>query len=83
MEQVTVKDAACRLSHKRVTTLIPPRKAALVDADRGALSLALRHPEVKITVTQNGVTVSYEQSGKAAVFTTTGGGPLELFREWA
>ena len=68
VEQVTVKDAACRLSHKTVTTTDPS-----VKIPAGS----------KITVTQNGITCDYEQSGKAAVFTYHKEVPLELFREWA
>ena len=46
--------------------------------------IAVEIPEgSKITVTQNGVTCDYEQSGKAAVFTYHKEVPLELFREWA
>ena len=85
VEQVTVKDAACRLSHKTVTTTEPTEEAALV-AQTVVLYIdpSVEIPEgSKITVTQNGVTRDYEQSGKAAVFTYHKEVPLELFKEWA
>lgn len=40
-------------------------------------------PGSKITVTQNGVTAEYEQSGKPAVYSTHQEIPLELFKGWA
>lgn len=85
VEQTTVKDAACRLSHKTVTTTDPTEEAALV-AQTVVLYIdpSVEIPEgSKITVTQNGVTCDYEQSGKSAVFTYHKEVPLELFREWA
>ena len=80
-----MKDAACRLSHKTVTTTEPTEEAALV-AQTVVLYIdpSVEIPEgSKITVTQNGVTRDYEQSGKAAVFTYHKEVPLELFKEWA
>ena len=80
-----MKDAACRLSHKTVTTTKPTEEAALV-AQTVVLYIdpSVEIPEgSKITVTQNGVTRDYEQSGKAAVFTYHKEVPLELFKEWA
>lgn len=40
-------------------------------------------PGSKITVTQNGITNEYEQSGKPAVYSTHQEIPLELFKGWA
>ena len=37
----------------------------------------------KLTVTQNGVTGEYVQSGEAAVYSNHKGVPLELFERWA
>lgn len=40
-------------------------------------------PGSKITVTQNGVTAVYEQSGKPAVYSVHQEIPLEFFKGWA
>lgn len=55
--------------HRSVTLYIDPS----VDIPEGS----------KVTVTQNGVTRDYEQSGTPAVYSTHKEIPLELFRGWA
>ena len=85
VEKVTASGLPCRVSHQTVKSTESSDEAALV-AQTVTLYIdpSVDIPEgSKITVTQNGVTRDYEQSGKAAVFTHHKEVPLELFKEWA
>ena len=79
------QDEPCRLSYESVSTVEPTSGAA-----RTAQSVTLftartleAPPGSKITVTQDGATGVYEQSGKPAVYSTHKEIPLELFKGWA
>lgn len=83
-EIITLKDIPCRLSFKTVSA---------ADLDYGnALSQEVKlfvSPDIdikdgsKITVTQNGVTTDYTNSGKPAVYSNHKEIILDLFRRWA
>lgn len=81
----TYTDEPCRISFDTVTT---PEQ--IDNASRTVQRITLFigpvvniPPGSKITVTQNGVTGVYEQSGVAAVYTNHKEIPLELFKGWA
>ena len=84
-ERVLLKDEPCRISFKTVKNTEPVDGAAqVVQTVTLHIDPAVDIPAgSKITVTQNGVTCDYEQSGKPAVYTTHKEIPLELFKEWA
>ena len=84
-ERTLVAGIPCRLSHKTIQSTEPREEAAKV-AQRTVLYVdpSVEIPEgSKITVTQNGTTQTYTQSGKAAVYTSHKEVPLELFGGWA
>lgn len=85
VERVLVDGAACRISHKTVTTTEPSEEAAVVaQAVTLYIDPSVDIPEgSKITVTQNGVTRDYERSGTPAVYTVHQEVPLELWERWA
>ncbi|MEY8418900.1 hypothetical protein AALA83_06410 [Oscillospiraceae bacterium 44-5] len=85
VERVLVDGAACRISHKTVTTTEPSEEAAVVaQAVTLYIDPSVDIPEgSKITVTQNGVTRDYERSGTPAVYTVHQEVPLELWEGWA
>lgn len=75
----------CRISFDTVQVTEPSNGAAQI---KQTVTLFI-DPAVsipagsKITVTQNGTTGVYEQSGKAAVYSVHKEIPLELFKGWA
>ena len=83
---VVLKDQPCRLSFKTVTDTDQEDNAASAVKQVIVLFIA---PDVsiatgsKITVTQNGVTTDYQQSGKPALYDTHQEIILDLFREWS
>lgn len=83
---VVLKDQPCRLSFKTVTDTDQEDNAASAVKQIIVLFIA---PDVsiatgsKITVTQNGVTTDYQQSGKPALYDTHQEIILDLFREWS
>lgn len=86
-EDVVVLDKQpCRLSFKTVTDADQSDNAASAVNQVIVLFIA---PDVsiapgsKITVTQNGVTTDYQQSGKPAMYDTHQEIILDLFREWS
>ena len=85
VERVLVDGAACRISHKTVTTTEPSEEAAVVaQAVTLYIDPSVDIPEgSKITVTQNKVTRDYERSGTPAVYTVHQEVPLELWEGWA
>lgn len=81
----TYKDEPCRISFDTVKATQPESNAA---KEVQSITLFIDRavdipPGSKIIVTQNGVTFTYEQSGRAAVYSTHQEIPLELFKEWA
>lgn len=85
VERVTAEDLPCRISYTTVKAAAPAEEAAQVAQ---AVTLYI-DPAVdipagsRVTVTQNGVTLDYERSGKAAVYSCHQEVPLALFRGWA
>lgn len=81
----TCTNEPCRISFKNITTTEPTDNAG-----KTAQSIVLFidpaapiPPGSKITVTQNGVTGTYEQSGVPAVYSHHKEIRLELFEGWA
>lgn len=84
-ERTLAAGVPCRISYKTIQSTQPREEAAQV-TQRTVLYVgpSVEIPEgSKITVTQNGMTQSYAQSGKAAVYSTHKEVPLELFGGWA
>lgn len=81
----TCTNEPCRISFDTVSATQPDSNAAqVVQSITLFIDRAVAIPAgSKITVTQNGVTVEYEQSGKPAVYSTHQEIPLELFKGWA
>lgn len=81
----TYKDEPCRISFDTVSAVQPESNAAqVVQSITLFIDCAVNIPAgSKIMVTQNGVTNSYERSGKPAVYSTHQEIPLEVFRGWA
>ena len=84
-EQTLCADEPCRISFQSVTDVEPMDGANKV-AQTVTLFIAPDAPVPpgsRITVTQNGVTAAYKQSGEPAVYSTHKEIPLELFGGWA
>jgi len=81
----TYKDEPCRISFDTVNTTTTDNSAAnITQSITLFIDRAVVIPEgSKITVTQNGVTSVYEQSGKPAVYSTHQEIPIDIFRGWA
>lgn len=85
---VVLKDQPCRLSFKTVTVTDTDQEDNAASAVKQVIVLFIA-PDVsiatgsKITVTQNGVTTDYQQSGKPALYDTHQEIILDLFREWS
>lgn len=85
VDEMLYENQPCKLSVKRVVVTSPNGSTAVV-TQKTELFLA---PEIiipagsKVTVTQNGVTESYERSGKSALYTNHQQVPLELVEERA
>jgi hypothetical protein len=82
---IVLTNQPCKLSFSNITTTDQTETAALV-AQTAKVLIA---PEIKIkpgsklTITQNGVTTEYENSGEPAPFSTHQEIVLELFKGWA
>lgn len=83
---VILEKQPCRLSFKNITDTDQSDNAASAVVQVIVLFIA---PDVsiapgsKITVTQNGVTTDYQQSGMPAMYDTHQEIILDLFREWS
>jgi len=83
---VVLEKQPCRLSFRNITDTSQSDNAASAVVQVTVLFIA---PDVsiapgsKITVTQNGVTTDYQQSGKPAMYDTHQEIVLDLFREWS
>ena len=84
-ERITATNMPCRISHTTVKKTEPSEEAArVVQSVTLYIDPSVDIPEgSKITVTQNGVTRTYEQSGTPAVYTCHKEILLELFKGWA
>lgn len=78
-------DEPCRISFGTVNETVSENSAEkVVQSIKLFISRAIVIPPgSKITVTQNGVTAVYAQSGKPAVYATHQEIPLTLFKGWA
>ena len=85
VERVAASDLACRISFTAVkSTELNGEAARAAQTVTLYIDPAVEIPEgSKITVTQNGMTVDYGRSGKAAVYTCHREVPLELWEGWA
>lgn len=85
-DAVVLENQPCRLSFKTINSTVQNDNAASSVVQVTVLFIA---PEVKIapgskiTVTQNGVTTDYKQSGEPAIYDTHQEIVLDLFREWS
>jgi hypothetical protein len=84
-EVVTATDIPCHISYEAIKPTASVEAASqVVQSIKLFVDPAVVIPEgSKITVTQNGVTRDYEQSGTAAVYSKHKEIPVELFRGWA
>jgi hypothetical protein len=81
----TLSDVPCRLVYKSISP-VEQADSASTPAQRVTLLVDPAvdiPPGSKITVTQNGATEEYEQSGAPAVYSHHKEIPLELFKGWA
>jgi len=84
-ETIIFTDKQCRLSFKTITSTNPTENASIVKQITKlfiAPEAAIK-PGSKIVVTQNGITTSYKQSGKPAIYETHQEIILELFDGYA
>lgn len=85
-DAVVLENQPCRLSFKTINSTVQNDNAASSVVQVTVLFIA---PEVKIapgskiTVTQNGVTTDYKQSGEPAIYDTHQEIVLDLFRKWS
>ena len=84
-EVVVVENQPCRMSYKTVNSANQTDTAsAVTQAIVVYLSPdILVKPGSKLTITQNGVTTAYKNSGEPAVYSTHQEIPLELFKGWS
>jgi len=85
-EVVVLEDQPCRLSFSTKDSTEPTENAASSVVQVITLFLSpdvTITPGSKITVTQNGVTEDYKQSGKPALYDTHQEIVLDLFKGWS
>ena len=84
-EEAVAEGVPCRLSFSSIAETQPESSAAKVTQTvKLFLDPAVELPPgSKLTVTQNGVTGEYSQSGEPAVYTYHKEVPLKLFERWA
>ena len=83
---VVLDEQPCRLSFKNITDNNQEDNAASAVIQVTVLFISpdvTIKPGTKITVTQNGATTDYQQSGKPAMYDTHQEIVLDLFREWS
>ncbi|MDR1692273.1 MAG: hypothetical protein LBR72_02855 [Oscillospiraceae bacterium] len=84
VENAVISDAPCRLSYSRITETSPGVAARVTQTVKLFIAPEAEVPPgSKITVTQNGVTGHYAQSGEAAVYASHREIPLALFERYA
>lgn len=84
-EVVVLENQPCRMSFKTVNSTNQTDTAGIVTQSIVVyLSPDIMvKPGSKLTITQNGVTNEYKNSGKPAVYSSHQEIPLELFKGWA
>lgn len=82
---VVLKEQPCRLSYKTITSTKQDEAAAsLIQVAKVFLAPEIHvKPGSKLTITQNGVTTEYQNSGEPAVYSTHQEIILEQFKGWA
>ncbi len=83
---VVLNNQPCRLSFRNITDTSQEENAASAVVQVTVLFISPSitiAPGSKITVTQNGVTTDYQQSGMPARYDTHQEIVLDLFREWS
>jgi hypothetical protein len=84
-EVPVITDQPCKLSFSRITNTSQGEAAAIV-AQTAKVLIAPEiqiKPGSKLTITQNGITTEYKNSGEPALFSTHQEIVLELFKGWA
>lgn len=84
-EKEVLTDQPCKLSFEQVTSNNAGENAALV-VQTAKVFLAPEiqvRPGSKLIITQNGVTVSYKNSGEPATYSSHQEIVLELFKGWS
>lgn len=82
---IVLENQPCKLSFSNITTTNQTETAALVTQTAKVLiapEIQIK-PGSKLTITQNGVTTEYENSGEPALFNTHQEISLVLFKGWA
>lgn len=82
---VVLEKQPCRLSYKTITSTKQDEAAAsLIQVAKVFLAPEIHvKPGSKLTITQNGVTTEYQNSGEPAVYSTHQEIILEQFKGWA
>lgn len=84
-DDIVLENQPCKLSFEKITNNNPNEAAAMVVQTAKVLIA----PEIKIkpgsklTITQNGVTTEYSNSGEPAIYNTHQEVILELFKGWS
>ena len=84
-DKMILHNEACRISYSNISTVDTNNEAAKISQTiKLFISNKVDIPAgAKIVVTQNGLTETYQRSGKPAVYSTHQEIMLELFRRWA
>lgn len=84
-EVIILENQPCKLSFSSITNSSKTETAAMVVQTAKVLiapEIQIK-PGSKLTITQNGVTTEYKNSGEPALFNTHQEIVLELFKRWA
>lgn len=84
-EVVIIENQPCKLSFSKITNVSPGEAASMV-VQTAKVFIApeiIIKPGSKLTITQNGVTTEYKNSGEPAMYNTHQEIMLELFKGWA
>jgi len=84
-DAVVLVDQPCKLSFSKITNTSQSETAAMVVQTAKVLiapEIQIK-PGSKLTITQNGITTEYKNSGEPAPFNTHQEIVLELFKGWA
>ncbi|MBS5822410.1 MAG: hypothetical protein KID00_00885 [Clostridium argentinense] len=82
---IILKDQPCKLSFSKIANTNQGETAAMVVQTAKVLiapEIQIK-PGSKLTITQNGVTTEYSQSGEPAIYNTHQEVILELFKRWS
>lgn len=84
VDVVVLENEPCRLSFKNITNANPTETASsITQSTKVFLAPGIKvKPGSKLTITQNGVTTEYKNSGEPAFYSTHQEIVLELFKGW-